>query len=148
MPLQSHGKASVLVILLVCRWMVGGARNETFLFQDTLGEFANHSYTHAREWLAMQVRGRLLHGCVISQCHILSLSSVHTVPYVVGNFRGYKFSQNRPNLDFKNFCIFNIAVSKPGTRGLARGRTKSERKSKIVYRERWQSQLLFQCGEN
>ena len=77
----TYGKASLskfvseLVILLVYRWMVGGARNETFLFQDTLGEFANHSYTHAREWLAMQVCGCVLHGCVTSsQCHTLPLS--------------------------------------------------------------------------
>ena len=45
-----------------CRWLDGGAGNETFPFQDTLGEFANHSYTHAREWLAMQVCGWVLYS--------------------------------------------------------------------------------------
>ena len=97
---------SELVTLLVCRWMVGGARNETFLFR-TLGEFANHSYTYAREWLAMQVCGCVLHGCVIS-CHAHSLSSVHTVLY------GWKFSWlqifvKQTKFEFqKNFGSFNF----------------------------------------
>ena len=95
-----------------------------FLFQDTLGEFANHSYTHAREWLAMQVCGCVLHGCVIS-CHTLSLSSVHTVPY------DWKFSwvQNCCKTDqiwiSKIFVVLIFAVGKSGTCGLARGRAKS-----------------------
>ena len=81
--------------------------------------------------------------CIICFCHS-NFFFFATYPVMVGNFRGFKFFMKQAKIRVSEiFTVLIITVGESGTCRLASCTAKkAEWMSRIVYREKWQSQLF------